>query len=190
MPAVVNTNTPAQEKDEWRTDPVLFSLLDMEFDFHLDAAATRWNALIPWYYTEEDDALTLPWFIPESNIFKVFCNPPFSRVGDFLLKGREEAAKGAICVFLVRADGVETKWWQDGVLSLEDDMNTRIYSPTYQIRFLTPRVNYFRPDGSKASGVTFPSAIIVMGLYDPDVYWWKWKESASVLEKRRSFDEE
>lgn len=185
MPVVVNSSTPAQEKDEWRTDPVLFALLDEEFDFHIDVAATEENHLCPLYYDKEDDALARPWVIPNRIVHRVFCNPPFSRAGDFLLKGREEAKKGAICVFLVRADGIETKWWRDGVLSLEDEQNTRIYSPAYQIRFLSPRVNYLRPDGTKASGVTFPSAIIVMGLYDPDVYWWNWKEAALTWKKTR-----
>ena len=179
MPTIVNSSTPVGQKDEWRTDLELFNLLNMEFEFQLDAAATKENALCTAYYTRETDALSHPWVMPERGIHRVYCNPPFSRVGDFLLKGREESEKGAICVFLVRADGLETKWWRDGVLYQEESMNIYypFYHPAYQIRFLSPRTNYYRPDGTKASGVTFPSAIIVMGLYDPDVYWWRWKDA-------------
>jgi len=177
MYADLNSTTPPEEKDEWRTEPVLFNLLDQEFNFQLDVAATDDNALCPVYFTKEQNALELPWADWFSAPPAIFCNPPFSQVGPFLLKGREEAAKGATCVFLVRADGLETVWWREGVLRKVYD---HLYVPNYEIRFLSPRTNYYRPVVTKATGVRFPSVVIVMRSYtvlDPKVFWWNWKDN-------------
>lgn len=61
MPVTLNSTTPAELKDEWRTDPVLFQLCNLEFKFNLDAAATPENALCDHYFTAEDNALTKEW---------------------------------------------------------------------------------------------------------------------------------
>ena len=61
MPVTLDSTTPAEEKDEWRTDPVLFQLCNLEFNFNLDAAATPENALCDYYFTEDDNALTQEW---------------------------------------------------------------------------------------------------------------------------------
>src|SRR5690606_16673629 len=116
MPVVLNTNTKESERDLWRTPPFLFRLLNDGIRFHLDAAANHENALCPQYYTIEHDALSRPWFVPDEGITRVFCNPPFSRTGEFLAKGNEEAEKGAMVVFLTRADAMETDWWTDNVV--------------------------------------------------------------------------
>lgn len=180
MPVLVNSSTPVKDKDEWRTPPELFALLDYEFNFEVDAAATRENSLCPNFWSKKASALTTaPWYG-----YRVFCNPPFSQTGDFLRKGVEETAKGAICVFLVRADGIETKWWTKNLLRPANLGIGKFYGmsgPQYQIRFLTPRVNYLEPVGNRRKGVTFPSAVIVMGRYDPEVFWWNWKEAVKKL---------
>ena len=64
MPVLVDTTTDPENKDEWRTDPVLFELCNREFKFHLDAAASAENALCHNYYTQEDNALTQDWYRP------------------------------------------------------------------------------------------------------------------------------
>lgn len=168
MPIITKTNTPLSEKDEWRTPPELFRLLNGEFLFELDAAATKENALCGTYL--EKHSLDLPW-AP----LRTFCNPPFSRAGDFLRKGVEEFEQGATCVFLIRADGVETKMWSE--ILMRTSSSHGLLRPKFQIRFLTPRVNYLNPDGICQKGVTFPSAVVVMSpLYEPKCYWWPWKE--------------
>ncbi len=61
--------------DEWHTHAWLFKQLDDEFNFVLDAAATKENALCSAFFSEEDDALVQDWptngwtfCIPESII--------------------------------------------------------------------------------------------------------------------------
>lgn len=178
-PATVKSTTPVKDKDEWRTDPVIFNLLNREFQFHLDVAATDENALCEYYYTKEDNSLEQPWYDPADGITRIYCNPPFSLAGDFLLKGREEAKKGATCVFLVRADAPETKWWCNGVLDTRKNGYTvrGLYRAAYEVRNLSPRLTYLRPDGTPVSDVLFPSAVVIMGpKIRPNVFWWKWKE--------------
>jgi len=186
MPVVVNSGTPVGSKDEWRTPPELFNLLDHEFHFDLDVAATPQNAHCTDFYTEEDNALKQPWgYFGDYDNRKtaIFCNPPFSLTGKFLVKGRQEVAQNEIiCVFLIRADAVETKWWEDGVLHSSYWVDEAVLLiPSYQIRFLKPRINFLNPIGGTAKGVTFPSAVIVMSRYHFGVYWWNWKVAAKKL---------
>lgn len=41
MTDYTGSNTPADQRDLWRTPPALFASLDAEFCFQLDAAAAR-----------------------------------------------------------------------------------------------------------------------------------------------------
>ncbi len=186
MPTIVESTTPAEEKDEWRTPPEFFKLLDLEFHFNLDAAATKENALAKRYFTKEDNSLEQDWYRPDLGVSRVFCNPPFSNTQAFLEKGVEEFKKGAsVIVFLVRADGYETKWFtrplleEPGHLLLARTTLRAISTPLrfVHIRQLVPRVHYRKPDGTKSEkGSQFPSALVIMSKNHPSgVYWWYWK---------------
>lgn len=70
--------------DSWQTPLRLYRNLDREFSFTIDAAASAANALHNKYWSAEDDALAQDW-----SGHTVFCNPPYSRVEEFLAKGRE-----------------------------------------------------------------------------------------------------
>ncbi len=45
MTDYTGSNTPADQRDLWRTPPALFASLNAEFCFQLDAAAAPHNAL-------------------------------------------------------------------------------------------------------------------------------------------------
>jgi phage N-6-adenine-methyltransferase len=60
--------------DERRTPRWLFDRLNKVFHFTLDAAASRDNALLPKFYTKEDNAFRQNWYGET-----VWCNPPYSR---------------------------------------------------------------------------------------------------------------
>lgn len=57
----IKSNTPAHDKDCWRTPLWLFDALDIEFGFWLDSAASDKNALCAHWLTEADDALNSEW---------------------------------------------------------------------------------------------------------------------------------
>jgi len=180
MPAIVDSQTPHNQKDEWRTPSELYKMLNYEFCFELDAAATYDNTLCERHYTMEDDALIQNW--GENGVKRVFCNPPFSRMKEFLEKAiqeYEDHAHEIEIVVLIRADGYETKWFQQ-VLDPRKRFTRPILTPRYHIRQLIPRVSFNLPSGSKPSaGPTFPSAVVVLSKhYPPGMYWWHWKDEA------------
>ncbi|MDR9993266.1 DNA N-6-adenine-methyltransferase, partial [Enterobacter hormaechei subsp. steigerwaltii] len=53
MTDYTGSNTPADQRDLWRTPPALFASLDAEFCFQLDAAAAPHNALCRKFITAE-----------------------------------------------------------------------------------------------------------------------------------------
>jgi len=175
----VKSTVPKHLRDEWRTPPELFELLDREFHFRTDAAATNENALCQFYML---DALSLDTWVDKVYEPTLFLNPPFSQAPAFLAKANEEAKKGATVVCLVRGGAPETKWWRDAVLSdsigAADGHPTYFLYPRHEIRYLIPRVQYQLPEWEGEGGNTdFPSALIIMRphpVYDT-VRWWRWK---------------
>lgn len=61
-------------REDWRTPRDLFASLHREFNFTVDAAATPANALLPRFWTRENDAFAQDW-----RGERVFCNPPYGR---------------------------------------------------------------------------------------------------------------
>lgn len=64
------------------------------FGFSIDACASAANALLPRYWTAEDDAFAHDWTGE-----RVYCNPPFKRSRDAMRKARE--AKVAVVITCV-----------------------------------------------------------------------------------------
>ena len=182
MPVLVDSKTDPENKDEWRTDPILFQLCDREFHFNLDVAASAENALCFHYFTQKDNALKQSWDILPVQA-NVWCNPPFSLKKEFLDKGREEHKRGANCCFLVPGDAPETDWWVSTVYDLVfPSPRTLLYRPEYHVRMLSPRVNYYTPDGLHKKGNNRPSALIIMGWNQPPgIFSWSWKVEALKL---------
>jgi len=139
----------SSETQEWETPQEFFDLLDTEFEFTLDVAATPENAKCKRYYTIQDNALWQPW----DGV--VFCNPPYGRlIGKFVRKGYMEAQKGATVVMLIPSR-TDTRYWHNYVMRAKE------------IRFVKGRL-YFSVDG-KRGAAPFPSAIVVFerGEYQP-----------------------
>lgn len=86
--------TLANGSDLWRTPRRLFNILNADFNFTRDAAASRDNRLTSRFWDEQDNALEQNW---EGE--RLFCNPPFSMVSEFLSKAHE----AELAVFVVPA---------------------------------------------------------------------------------------
>lgn len=140
-------------KDDWETPSELFDILDAEFHFDIDVAATPLNAKCAKFYTPEDNALKLDW-----GTQRCFLNPPYGRViGKWMKKAYLSGHYGALVVCLVPAR-VDTKWWWD-------------YCTKGAIRFIRGRLTF-----SGYGTAPFPSAIVVFGtLVMPSVSWWDWR---------------
>lgn len=102
-------------KDEWSTPPALFKLLDDEFHFDIDAAATEQNALARKCFTKERNGLVHGW-----GAGNVFLNPPYSQgnIEHFMIKAHiegclREPGTYVVCLIPVASD---TKWWHHSVM--------------------------------------------------------------------------
>lgn len=129
--------------DSYGTPIELFESLDAEFKFTIDAAANKFNALCDRYWTEEDDALKQDW---KGEV--VFCNPPYSRAGEFLAKAKE--AKTAVMVVGVRT---QASYFLHQVFANPH---------CHEIRFLHRGVAFIPPDGGREKSIRSALPICVL----------------------------
>lgn len=92
MTDYTGSNTPADQRDLWRTPPALFACLNAEFCFQLDAAAAPHNALCRKFITAEQNTLKTPWADYLSIPGYVWLNPPYSDITPFVKKAAAESA--------------------------------------------------------------------------------------------------
>ena len=98
------------ENQNWETPTDLFEMLNSEFKFDFDLAASEENTKCKNYFTKEDDALKQEW--------KGICwlNPPYgsnskNSLKNWVRKSFEETRKeGCIVVMLIPAR-TNTEWW-------------------------------------------------------------------------------
>lgn len=130
-------------RDDWCTPQALFDMLDGEFRFDVDCAASESNAKADWYMSEEDDALSLDW-----SGATCWLNPPYGRgVGDWVEKAYVESQKGATVVVLVFAR-TDTAWWHDYAMKAKE------------IRLIRGRLRFLQ-DGKERDPAPAPSCVIV-----------------------------
>lgn len=141
----------SSKSDEWETPDELFARLSEEFNFTLDAAATRDNRKVQMYLgpdhdnTRFRDALAIPYWPAEGGA--IWLNPPYSMVGRFVEKAVIEATKGQTVVMLLPAR-TDTRWFHQYLYN----------RPGVEIRFLKGRLKF---KGGEHSA-PFPSMIVVL----------------------------
>lgn len=132
-------------KYDYSTQPELYEVLDREFNFTLDAAASHWNAKCDNYFTAKDNALKKVW---RGN---VFLNPPYGRETEvFVKKSYLQFKKGNTnVVVLLLAARTDTNWYHK-------------YCSKGEVRFLKGRVKHGNRKGEYHSG-PFASMIVIFG---------------------------
>ena len=99
-------------RQDWQTPPLLFTKLNDEFHFTVDAAADDNNHLLPRYWTEETDGLAQDW-----SGERVFCNPPFGLAAKFV----EKATRREACVsVLILPANIQNNWWDKYALTANE----------------------------------------------------------------------
>src|SRR5258707_14923054 len=126
---MIQRNTYKSYSNEWRTPQALYDALHAEFGFEFDACPMDTQSV--W------DSLILPWSFP------AFCNPPYSRLADWVAKAYEESKRGTV-VLLIPAR-TDTKWWHDYVMHATE------------IRFIKGRLRF----GDAKNSAPFPSCVVV-----------------------------
>lgn len=128
----------SSESDEWYTPPDFFLALDKEFGFTLDPCSTHENARCKRHYTLLDNGLLKDW-----GTETVFCNPPYSRIGNWVAKCYSAAQHGATVVMLIPSR-TDTEYWHR-------------YCMKGEIRFIKGRLRF----GGAKHNAPFPSAVVV-----------------------------
>ncbi len=137
----------SKASDEWGTPQWLFDILDGEFQFGLDAAATEENTKAYYYNDPEHDSLQQEdWLIPldSGGWTAVWLNPPHSKIAAFMKKAYEESLKGAVVVCLIPCR-TDTQYWHNYVML------------AHEIRFIMGRLKF----GDSKNSAPFPSCIVV-----------------------------
>lgn len=132
--------------DEWGTPQWLFDLLNKEFKFDADAAASEGRQKCDFYFTPEVDALISNW-----SDDTLFLNPPYSKIGAFMQKAYESSLLGATVVCLIPAR-TDTRYFHDYCMK------------AYEIRLIRGRVKFTNPySQTPLTSATFPSCIVIFG---------------------------
>ena len=137
------------DRHDWGTPDYIFDTLHKEFQFDLDAAASKPNAKCDRYLDKEADSLASDWSRLSSSC--VWLNPPYGRtIGKWMEKAHNESLRGCkvVCLIFARTD---TAWWHDYV------------SKAYEVRLIRGRINFIDPQtGLKGkTGSVAPSALII-----------------------------
>ena len=161
----------------WRTPTgvgKIFTILNEEFDFTLDVAASHANTLLPRYCTEDGkfqrvypgdggpedynvlklahtDGLDIHSWKDE----RVFCNPPYDgSLGSWVELGGEAVRRGKTpLTVMLLPPSVDTEWYHDlfGYVDKDifdlvlDDHYTGFRSKTFELRFWRGRVKFLTP---------------------------------------------
>jgi phage N-6-adenine-methyltransferase len=137
-------------RDDWETPDWLFDVLDKEFRFGIDCAASERTTKVPSFYiSEEDDALRpeKEWGLGAATD-SAWLNPPYGRgVGDWVEKAYLESRKGLTVVVLLFAR-TDTKWWHEYAMKAAE------------IRFIKGRLRFLQ-DGEQRGTAAAPSCVLV-----------------------------
>jgi phage N-6-adenine-methyltransferase len=116
--------------DHWSTPMETYRALDAEFGFTFD----------PCPLLSTENGLTRNWH------GRVFCNPPYSKIGQFIRKGLAHLGFGdcELLVFLVPAR-TDTAWFHDYVYGKAE------------VRFLRGRLRF----GNAKNSAPFPSMVAI-----------------------------
>lgn len=145
-PQQVDLRGALDEVDDRGTHPDHFGPLQKRFRFNLDVAAAVHNAKCGTYYTRQQDGLDQPW------AGRVWCNPPYSRLSDWVAKAWAEWDRDPLpvaldyslpppelIVMLLPANRTEQGWWQDHVEARRDRANSPL-----TVEFLRGRMRFIK----------------------------------------------
>lgn len=113
MADLISSDMEQDLKNSWATDPCIFRAMDKEFNFALDAAANDINHKCEFYFTKEDDALSIDWssHLSDFNNRAVWINPPYGHgfIKKFMQKCIQQKEFGVTSVLLVPAT-LDAQW--------------------------------------------------------------------------------
>lgn len=161
-------------RQEWRTPKDFWGVIDREFEFQLDAAASKENALCEMFLTKRVDALTSKWTgdwwsVYDEPLTRVYCNPGFSNLRPWMTKAYREAKRVPNALIAVMGlVSTSTKWWS--------------FAETYaaEIRLLSPRVQFNPAPGVAKSSNARENCLVIFRRQPVEapkarIWTWRWK---------------
>lgn len=141
---MINEALFTSNSDEWFTPQSFFDEINKEFNFSMDAAATKKNAKCINYWTKETDGLKQDW-----RGWVVYCNPPYSEIKLWVEKAYHESLKGTKIVLLIPVR-TDTKYF-----------HSFIYGKA-KLRFIKGRIKFECDDKTKKlNSAPFPSMLVI-----------------------------
>ncbi|WIE60755.1 DNA N-6-adenine-methyltransferase [Curtobacterium sp. MCLR17_032] len=154
-PQQTGTRGALDEVDDRGTHREYFDPWNERFGgFTLDVAAAPHNAKCERYFTRQDDGLEQSWAGE-----RVWCNPPYSNLFDWVSKAWDEWPDTRGIVMLLPANRPEQKWWQE----LVEPRRDRNGSPLH-VEFLPGRMRFERRDitiGPKGDRPPFGCVLLI-----------------------------
>lgn len=139
----------SSKSDEWSTPDSLFNKYNSIFNFNLDSAATPENTKCSNYYTKENNGLSKDW---EGY---VWCNPPYSKISDWIKKGYEEHLKHKSTIVMLIPARPDTKAWINYIVDKAS------------IHFIIGRLKF----SNSSNSAPFPSAVIIYSNQPKEIKW-------------------
>ncbi len=101
--------TPSVSKQDYGTPRNFLDAVELRFGpISIDLAASRVNAVVPHFFTADDNSLSVEW--AELGECLLWLNPPFKQCAKFAEKCAKEASRGAHILFLAPAS-VGCNWF-------------------------------------------------------------------------------
>lgn len=168
MSAPGNMRAVENTRANWETPPELFAVLDDEFGFDLDAAASETNTKCKrWLEGPHiDPAICSCGLCTSWAGDVVFCNPPYGagleRWIDKFIKESREAT-----IVAVLPANTDTRWF------------AKVAANTYELRLLTGRVQFLLPGGVRNENGN-PGGTMVAVFATPanhrEISVWDWRK--------------
>ena len=137
---MINKALFSSNSDEWSTPSDVFDRLNNEFNFNLDACATDFNHKCQNYFTQAENGLKQSW-----GGYRVFCNPPYSNISEWVKKAYYESYKADTLICLLIPARTDTRYFQEYILHRAE------------IRFIKGRLHF----NNSKTGAPFPSMIVI-----------------------------
>lgn len=129
----------SSRSDEWETPIDIYNKLDAEFHFDLDPCSTDSNHKCDKYFTKEINGLSKNW-----GGRRVFCNPPYSNISEWVEKAYRESQQDHTLVVLLIPARTDTRYFHDYIYQRSE------------IRFIKGRLKF-----SEKGSAPFPSMIVI-----------------------------
>lgn len=115
-------------------------------EFDLDVAACEQSHKASHWYSKTISGLENPWW------GRVFCNPPFTLIEEFMKKAMAEAATPKVerIAMILPANRCEQPFWQDLVEPVRDGRRGDSGDFWLETHFLPTRIRYGNPDDPTA----------------------------------------